>query len=385
MLNRFINRLLERKSAFFCVVIGYLAMVSCIASAKPFVPKSDEIVASWEPTVPSDEISSDPLARIQWHMQLGQLAGMSNLHYSRAQQQLDTIAPDYQQNALFWYLRARSLQHQHDFAPALAALNKSLQLEPGNINAWLLKSNLHLVQNDFEKAQRACLQILGNGSLTLVSVCSLEVASYTGSVKNSYAQISRIVDNLDSIEQTDLIQQPGSLWMVQVAADMALRLDQPEQASKWLSAESLADKPLSYIALWSDIQRALGNHQLIETKLAEIVRSAPFQDDALLVRLAMAERAMIQQNSLATSTTDKTDSRIWQPAMAARVELRIKRDDRYHAADLARYFLYVEPDKARALLWATRNYQQSKLHEDSLLLAEAEQFSGDQIRNDSNG
>ena len=94
------------------------------------------------------------------------------------------------------------------------------------------------------------------------------------------------------------------------------------------------------------------------------MQQAEYQDDALLMRLAIAE---VHQNQTITNGNNYLTK--WQLAVNKRVNLRLQRNDIYHAADLTRFFLYVQPDPEKAKYWAQQNLIQSKSHEDHTLVA----------------
>jgi hypothetical protein len=198
---------------------------------------------------------------------------------------------------------------------------------------------------------------LGQTQLLVATACALETTAQQIQLTESYQQMAALVKS-----QPTFANNPLNNWLLQIATDMALHLDLPKEAQKWL-VKGLADdlsldlKPLSYIVLWADVHLALKQHQAVLTALGRIAHTAGFMDDALLSRLAIAETQTRQTH--------------WQQLFKQRVDLRIARSDLYHAADLARYYIYVQPSAEEALHWAQLNWQQAKLSDDKMLLEEA--------------
>ena len=353
------NYFVQKKPIYIIAFCLCMPLISFDNVAEPYVPSKDEAVAQWDASIYSD---TKTLETITEHLQEAQFPGQANIHHSMALSILLHLSEEQQNNSEYWYLLARSLQHQHEFEQALIALDKALTIEANLPTAWLLKANILMTKANFEEAKQACTQLIGNTSLVMVATCSLEVASYQGALTESYKQLSLIIERANTTSYT----VDESLWRVQVIADMALRLNLPEEAAQWLATalkhKPLTEMPLSFITLWTDIQRELGAHHKIQTQLSAILEQASFKDDALLVRVAMAEKAT------------KTNTG-WQAQTERRVNLRLQRQDYYHAADIARYFLYVKPSPEKALMWAKVNYEQAQLFDDEKLLKAAQQLN----------
>lgn len=356
-----LDRMKLDKTRLLCglILLVYLTLVSFVSLSAPYEPNSDTTVASWDKSVGSTTRS---LQDVQEHLQLAQFPGQANIHHSMARSMLAHLADQEQHNAEYWYLLARSLQHQHKFDEALHAIDKALELAPKLPSAWLLKANIYLAQSNLVEAKKACSQLIGTIELYTVATCSLEVASYEGKLAQSYSQLAMLMKRSNTTD----FENNEQLWQIQVVADMALRSGLITQAEQWieraLKNSQLADMPLSFIVLWADIQHELDMHQKIHQELTSILEQARFKDDALLVRMAMAEK--------------KSKYTKWQALVATRVQLRLQRQDYYHAADIARYFIYVHTSPQQALKWAKINYQQAKLFDDEKLLLEAIRLNG---------
>ena len=225
-------------------------------------------------------------------------------------------------------------------------------LEPTAVNSWLLKANIHLVQGDIVGARQACLTLIGKADILLISTCALEVASQNGKLVESYQELSRLYQ----LYQPN--NEPEKRWIVQILADMAFKQGMAEEALSYLNQLDMDNAPVSLLALWSDIELALNQHQQVYDTLSSIVSQNTLQDDALLLRLAIAEKSL--------GNTVK-----WQWSFAQRVKLREQRQDSLHAFDLAKYYLNVDIQPKKALYWANINWQVARQDNDRILLEQA--------------
>lgn len=253
---------------------------------------------------------------------------------------------------------AQVQQHQHRFGVAQDVLQKILAQQPDNLTANLLAARLQLIQGDAIAAQAICLRSLGHTDLLTLSACTLEARSTLGAkeLNESYAQLQQIVTS------QGLPEDERQVWIMQILADMALREGQPQTAINYLNTVKSRNS-LSVWVQWADAQLALKNYQRVTDELTPLIDSNTQADDALLVRLAIAEKNL-------------ASAKKWQAQVRERMVLRELRDDQAHAADLAIYYLDVAPDTHKALHWAERNWQQAREASDKQLLLRAQQAAG---------
>jgi tetratricopeptide (TPR) repeat protein len=354
-----------------------LFFISLGASAEPYKPLDrQEIVARWDLGAANKETSlplQQRMEKVAWHIEQGQYAGQANKHYGRARALLSPLFDSAQSAQLSTennisqsytlYLWSRVLQHQHQFVQAINYLNQSIELNPDNSAAILLKANVLLTQGKFAQSKQTCTQLIGKADLLLTTACVLEVMANQDQLSAGYVQLSQLLN-----QQSLLNSKQKQEWLLQLAADMALRLNKYQEAEQWLAMAlsnvsegsgklNLAQKPLSFIVLWADVQLSLRQTNPVLVQLSYVVEQAGFKDDALLTRLSLAEK-----------TTAKTK---WQSLLTERIELRLARQDKFHSADLARFYLDIVPNPEQALYWARINWQQAKLNDDKQLLDRA--------------
>jgi tetratricopeptide (TPR) repeat protein len=320
--------------------------------ATPYTPHNgSDVVATWQVLDNKKDVIN--LEIVREFIEQGQYPGESDYRYGRAKTWLQSqLIQNEKVSVELLYLYARVLQHQHQFDSALKYLDEALALDPKDTNSWLLKSNIHMVQGDADLAKQACLAMLGHSNIIVLTACALDVASQDGQLDKSYKQLNRL-----STSQ-GLTKSPEQKWIVHMLADMALRNDMPIAAEKHLESFELETSSVSILALWADTQLALLKYDQVLTRLAPIVNAHPIKDDALLLRLTIAEKAYSKLP-------------YWQNIFAQRVALRELRKDSLHAAELARYYLDVNIKPEKALYWAKINWQVAQQHGDRKLLDQA--------------
>jgi tetratricopeptide (TPR) repeat protein len=320
--------------------------------AAPYTPTNgSDVIATWQ--VLDNNKSVINLETVREFIEQGQYPGESDYRYGRAKTWLQSqLIKNKEASVELLYLYARVLQHQHQFDDALKYLDEALTLDPTSTNSWLLKSNIHIVQGDADLAKRACLAMLGSANIMVLSACALDVASQDGQLDKSYQELNRLYTS------QGLADSPEQQWIVQMLADMALRNDMPVAAEKHLESFDLETASVSILALWADTQLALLKYDQVLIRLAPIVNAHPIKDDALLLRLTLAEKAYSKLP-------------YWQNIFAQRVALRELRNDSLHAAELARYYLDVNIKPEKALYWAEINWQVAQQYGDRKLLDRA--------------
>jgi len=341
-------------------------LVSLASSAEPFIPESNEsVIATWpvqesagNPNAQTNtlenaiSISEDLLARANQ-------PGRSYL-YGLAQ---TTLAPWVKKeipNASLRINWARIQQQKHNFASALESLEIALNLDPKNVNTHLIMARTYVVLGDFESAKRSCVGLIRSGDLLSASVCNLEVASHQGELEISYQSLKKLALNLQS-------NDPKLVWVNAVLSEMAIRQGLWQESEAWLEA-IYTENDISTLVEWADVKLKLKKYQEVVTKLSAVVERTPSSEDAILIRLALAEQHL--NSSLSPS---------WKQRVAERMALREQRQDLYHANDLAIFYLDIEPNPEKALQWAKVNWQYAREYKDEALLMRALKMSSEPL------
>ena len=325
--------------------IYIILLISFNADAEPFTPADNDIIAKARTTNTAHLNQDELMALLNQSQQVGKTELRQGLLTNQLQQ-YHAQSPTPQ----IGYMYARVLQREHQFSGALAITEAVLKQDPNHINTHLLRANMLMVQGDFKAAKKQCLKLIGLTAMDVVNTCTLDVLSQNGQLAQSYQSLKNsIVLN----KQSDNTRH--------VLGEMALRLNKPDAALGHINSISLNRAPVSLVVLWADIHLAQGNYQKVLNTLPALVNDKQNLEDALLLRLAIAEQHY-NDNSLTQ----------WKNLMAQRVALRELRQDRFHASDLAHYYLDINKQPEKALYWAEINWQQAKLDADQQLLTRAQ-------------
>lgn len=339
-------------------------------NAAPYVPQAaDEIIAQW-PTASTNFLqktktatqvqTNDPATVVALANQyLAQAAqpGQSRL-YGLAQAALKPFIDNNTPDKNIWLTWAQVQQHQHNFVIAQQALAKVLQQDPANMSANLLAARIHIILENPLAARNACLKLLGSGDLFTLTACSLEANSYLNpnELSSSYQQLTQV------IKAQGLPTDERGTWIIQLLADMAIRNNDPTAAADWLE-QRLENSSVNYLAQWADVQLTLNHSERVLSHLTQVTSAAPEIDDALLLRLALAEKKI------------KASAPSWQQQLSERVTLREQRQDTLHASEMTVYYLDINPNPEKALRWAKINLQSAREYNDKKLLVRAEELT----------
>jgi hypothetical protein len=320
-------------------------LLPCNVSANAFIPADNEVIATSHSSIVAQlsvaEIN-DLVFNSQYIGQTERFQGILKSHLADLYQKQPT--PD------IGYLYARVLQKEHLFKKAINIANTVLLTAPNHNNSHLLLANIYMTQGQFSLAQQHCAALIGRISLITVSTCVLDVKSQQGDLLQSYTTLKKIVNNKNI-----------SLETTHVLSEMSYRLKHYQQALNYIKHINLQSAPVSLVVLWADIQLALNNTKVVLTTLSDLLIDSSNLEDAILLRLAIAEKKQAVSHQ-------------WQTMMKQRVALRELRQDTFHASDIAHYYIAVEGNRDKALYWANINWQQAKMSADKQLLTQAKRM-----------
>ncbi|MDO3386557.1 hypothetical protein QWI17_11990 [Gilvimarinus sp. SDUM040013] len=340
-------------------VVGMTVLMSTGVLASPFSPESlEQVIADWGEPISLDVATLQSIdQQLQWveqQLEQAKRPGQS-FRYELATQVLQTLSvakiEKRTDRIRFWLARAYVAQHQHEFEQARINLRYVLRESPQDVQARLMAARIELVAGNLEQANTHCSDLLGSSDLLSASACLLEVRSYQQDVEAVYPALEKI------IQRAGLPSDNRRAWLEQMMADMAVRMEKYELAQSWLKLDN-TQHSVSYLSQWAEVQLLLGHPNRVLQTLGSLNVAEDNLDDVLVLKLALAERLVGEQSH-------------WREQMAERVALREARNDWQHAAHLARYYLDVASDNAKALHWAQINITKSKELYDQELLARA--------------
>lgn len=244
-------------------------------------------------------------------------------------------------------LRARIAQMNHDFDAALKDLDIVVAQSPNHAEALLLKTSIYLVKGEINLAQQSCQPLKQLATLTLGLICEAQIQALGKNAEQAYQQmlkLSTLVASLDDEQQE---------WFYLAFGDLAMRLGNYQQAeSLYKKIPQRQPVVLAAIAdLWllqkryADVKTLLIGHQ---------------QQDALLLRLAIAEKKMATKQA-----------NVYQQILVNRFAALRQRGDDSHLREEAIFALKVQDQLAASLLLARKNWQQQREPADAVIYWQA--------------
>lgn len=233
-------------------------------------------------------------------------------------------------------LRATLQQFEHQFAAALADLQRYLELAPNDQQAWLTKALIHQVQGDYPLALRSCSQVSG----LLKAICRAGSLSLSGAAPEVYAAL------LDTVSVQDRPMGGNErIWLLSVLADTALRAGDAIKAEKHFKTLLLlqADNTQALVG-YADLLLEQGRYA---AAIALLKQHAAV--DVLALRLA---RAMTQlKTEAAASLVAELGQRVASDAVLQRG---------VHLREAAYYSLHLAKAPEQALSLALRNVESQR-------------------------
>jgi tetratricopeptide (TPR) repeat protein len=346
-----------RRSA---IVLGALAVAIALAvvlsagnkgaRGAPYVPAADSVVVEELPARISDD-RSRTLALLRKELaahpdDVTIATRLARLDIQEGRARSDPRYMGYAQAALApWWdletppppvllLRATIRQNQHDFDRALADLDALVKRTPDDPQAWLTRSVVLGVRGRYDEAKQSCLPLAGQTSPLVVAVCKASVDGLTGDAKGAYA---RLTDAMRLSQSAD-----ERAWAESTRGELAERLGDTPHAEESFKAALTSDPNDAYVLgayadLLLDVERP--------AEAAALVRDRTI-NDALLLRLALAEKAM-----RARGLEEHTDE------LRARFEASHMRGDVVHRREEARFELGLLGHADQALDLAKANWE----------------------------
>ncbi|WP_018624195.1 tetratricopeptide repeat protein [Kangiella aquimarina] len=249
-------------------------------------------------------------------------------------------------------INALLLQKKHRFKEALQELQAIPDSSQLYAQAILIESRIHHIQGNIDPARQSCSELLSQGLPLFAQLCLIETEALAGQPEKSYQLLINFRNQYERSSGGVLI------WYHQVAGNIARILKDTEKAEQHF-AFKLDIAPVSQWYQWADMAMINGNFNQAYNRLKQFDYGNSKLEDGLFVRLARAEQLIGQDTH-------------YQELAKEKIELRIKRSDKLHAADIAYYYLYVSPDSEQALYWAEQNWKKVKEPSDKELLIKAQ-------------
>lgn len=256
------------------------------------------------------------------------------------------------------WLRATIRQSLHEFQPArddFDALLHRADLPPAlHPQVLLSRAALHQTQGRLTEAQNDCQTLAfistpGTETHWTAQVCEAELMSLQGSADHAAQTLAALAHQAPP-HHAD--------WIALVRAELAARRGDPKAGRAFAQAAHKA--PTAYaLAAYADW---LLDHHLAREVIALLHKHKPDDNDALLLRLAIAYQQTRDPQAGATI------AKLRERQLDADA-----RGDSNHARERARFALDLDHDPHTALQWAVKNWHQQREPADALLLVRAAQ------------
>lgn len=350
-------KFLKHSALQFALASVSLASIACSAYAQSGNLDFNTVIATWQP----QQLSIESIDEAEEVLSSSRYLSASGDERERVTRFVNFIRKDITllsagQKERLVLLEARLLQGIHKFEQAQQHLKKiNHSRSPA---AQLLLADINMQQGNIKKAKEYCEKLVGQTSFLIAFTCMIN-ADF------SQNRDVKLLSKLSTFERYTSKARPAERqWFYEVLSDMALRIGNPEAAIKHLAKTNFEQLPISAMLVWADAHIALKNYETITSRLAAIVPVISTADDGLLLKWAIAERAQ----GIVLSEV--------QNQLAKNMEIRVWREDSSHAAQVATYFLEVEPDYPLALKFAELNWQFAQSLDDQDLLKRARQANG---------
>lgn len=367
-MHKYARRAIARSCIHLLLAIG-LGLATTTASvyaAEAYRPTSDDqvleslprkfLASRSEVAALRSQLAKDPQdSRLasqtaQQYLALGQrLADPRYYGYAQA-----AIGPWWEQDAPppdILRVRAKLKERDHRYAEAVADLQRLVEAEPENTQAWVELANIYRVLGDYNRSREACDELAKFADPATVQICEIPWLAATGKAETAYRRLAEL-------RPTVRQQFPDALgWVDATQAEIARTLGRDLEAEKHFRdglARNSADYYLlrGYADLLLDQGRAGEAYELVEDHVA---------DTGVLLRAAIAAR-----NSSQTEAATRYKTLLSQRF----AEIRL-RGGQPHGRYEARYYLELEEAPEKALTIAADNWERQKEQRDTRNLLEA--------------
>ena len=274
-------------------------------------------------------------------------------YYGYAQRLLNRATPEQRQSIDMQLVSAILQQHQHDFEGAIKTLQKIVQKQPKNHQAWLFLSQIQVVTGQYQAATQSCNGLSEQRQFWLSGLCLSQIYSLTGQAENALKmQTAWLVNQKRQTPNPTLLS-----WGLTLQAETTARLGHVNTARELYQLAHQQTPTDDY--LLRSYSRFLLNQQDYQAVITLLNKTEAQSDNiSFMLRRAIATKQLNQ-------TTTALANQIEQNFDATR-----RRQESNHDRDLAQFWLHLKNDPQQAHHFAQRNWQQQKEIEDLQLLIE---------------
>ena len=252
-------------------------------------------------------------------------------------------------------LRATVRQSLHDFPAALTDLDAAIKEAPRDPQAWLTRASVQQVRGDYHNARISCGPLVRLARPLIAAACLAGVNSLAGGLPSAEAYLRHILAQDDG-------REPGTrIWALTLLAEMNARRGDAAAAEQSYRDALAVEAPDAYLlASRADFLLDQGRPAEVVGLLRERTRA-----DALLLRLALAEKALGKPNPAHLQM------------LGERFEASHVRGEVVHRREEARFRLALLGEAPQALQLALANWEVQREPADARVLLEAAVASRD--------
>jgi len=340
------------------VVLLATAPIGAAWSA-PHTPASDALVLAELPLgTRHDSIPSRELARSRLDVALP----LAQFYVARARASGDLRYLGYAESMLQPWLQrspvlpavrvleATILQSRHAFGAALDELDRALQGQPDDAQAWLTRATVLRVLGRYDEALASCAHLATQADAGITSLCRQSLLGLSGNLRPAYAAIA-------ALPQQGLASEARA-WRYSELGEMAERLGDDQAAEHWLR-EGLQLAPEDFY-----MRAACADLLLRQRRAADTLRLlAGYESmEPMLLRIVIAQRLLDERRG----AHDRA-------LLSGAFELEQQRGEAVHRREQARFLLDVEQQPEAALAAAQENWRVQREPDDVLILLRAAQ------------
>jgi tetratricopeptide (TPR) repeat protein len=247
-------------------------------------------------------------------------------------------------------LEATILQSRHEFNAALGQLDRALEAQPDDAQAWLTRATVLRVLGRYDEASTACTHLADKAGASVTALCEQSLRGLTGHLQTAYV----------AIESLPLEGFPAEAraWRYSELGEMAERLGHDGDAERWFR-DGLRMAPDDFY-----LRTALADLLLRHDRAAETLELLTGYEsmEPMLLRVVLAHQEL-------------GDARLAESAalLSNAFELEERRGDTVHRREQARFLLDIGRQPDAALAAAQQNWLVQREPDDALILLRAAQ------------
>ncbi len=338
-----------------------------IINANPFTPKDDHQILERLPKQmfqsetnvsinklrdqvnanPKDWLSASQLAQL--YIELSQtLADPRYMGYAQA-----VLNPWWQSSQPpleSMILRAIIRQNAHNFSGAMDDLEQILKIQPGHVQANLIKATIATVQGKYEIAKQHCQRLMRRSSMMLALICQSTATSLSGNAKTSYRLLHQVMSiNLPMPEKE-------KSWGWTSLAEIAWRIGDYKAADRHFQTALQSGFKDIYCL------RGYADFLLQQKRPLDVIHLLASETliDSLFLRLTIAEK-----------NTDSEHFSRHNALLNQRFKENRKRGSTLHQGDEAKFMLQLMNQPKIALQLARQNWQLQREPVDTYILLQS--------------